>query len=200
MACRRRPPGGARRGPGPPGRPSGGWRVRAGLLAILAAGLLAAGAAPAAAHPLGNFTVNAYSGLRVGPDRLVVDHVVDMAEIPTFQTRQAVDADHDGTVGPAEAATWRDRECPRLAAGLRAVLDGQPVALAVTGSALTFPEGVGGLETPCGWSAPWPLPCPPLGRRVAPSPTPTRTTRVGSAGARSPPSATAPPSTPPTSP
>src|SRR5215207_7902655 len=161
MACRRRPPGGARRGPGPPGRPSGGWRVRAGLLAILAAGLLAAGAAPAAAHPLGNFTVNAYSGLRVGPDRLVVDHVVDMAEIPTFQTRQAVDADHDGTVGPAEAATWRDRECPRLAAGLRAVLDGQPVALAVTGSALTFPEGVGGLETlrlECALAAPLPAP------------------------------------------
>jgi ABC-type nickel/cobalt efflux system permease component RcnA len=127
----------------------------------VAAGLLAAGAAPAAAHPLGNFTVNAYSGLRVGPDRLTVDYVVDMAEIPTFQTRQALDADHDGTVSPAEAATWRDRECPRLAAGLRAVLDGQPVTLAVTGSALTFPEGVGGLDTlrlECALTAPLPAP------------------------------------------
>ncbi|HSO55697.1 MAG TPA: hypothetical protein VL330_23805, partial [Actinomycetes bacterium] len=130
VARRRRPAGRPRTTPGPPGRPSGGWpsggrrsggwRARAGLLAILAAGMLAAGAAPAAAHPLGNFTVNAYSGLRVGPDRLGVDYVVDMAEIPTFQTRQAVDADHDGTVSPAEAATWRDRECLRLAAGLRA--------------------------------------------------------------------------------
>jgi nickel/cobalt transporter (NicO) family protein len=157
----RRPAGRTRRGPGPSGRPSRGWRARAGLLAILAAGLLAAGAAPAAAHPLGNFTVNAYSGLRVGPDRLAVDYVVDMAEIPTFQTRQAVDADHDGTVSPAEAATWRDRECPRLAAGLRAVLDGQPVALAVTGSALSFPDGVGGLETlrlECALAAPLPAP------------------------------------------
>jgi nickel/cobalt exporter len=159
--ARRRPAGGTRRGPGPSGRTFGGWRVRAGLLAIVAAGLLAAGAAPAAAHPLGNFTVNAYSGLRVGPDRLTVDYVVDMAEIPTFQTRQAVDADHDGTVSPAEAATWRDRECPRLAAGLRAVPDGQPVALAVTGSALTFPEGVGGLDTlrlECALTAPLPAP------------------------------------------
>ena len=84
-----------------------------------------------------------------------------MAEIPTFQTRQAVDADHDGTVSPAEAAAWRDRECPQLAAGLRATLDGQPVALAVTGSALTFPEGVGGLETlrlECALAAPLPAP------------------------------------------
>ena len=55
---------------------------RVAVLVVLVALLLAAGAARAAAHPLGNFTVNTYSGLRVGPDRLVVDYVVDMAEIP----------------------------------------------------------------------------------------------------------------------
>jgi nickel/cobalt exporter len=121
--------------------------ARLAVLAALAATLVAAGAAPAAAHPLGNFTVNAYSGLRVGPDRLVVDYVVDLAEIPAFQARKAIDADRDGRVGGAEATSWRDRECPRLAGGLRATVDGQPLPLAVTGSTLTFPEGVGGLET-----------------------------------------------------
>jgi nickel/cobalt transporter (NicO) family protein len=120
---------------------------RGAVLAALAAVLLVAGAAGAAAHPLGNFTVNSSSGLRVGPDRLDVDYVVDLAEIPTFQTRQAIDTDHDGTVGPAEAASWRDRECPRLAEGLRATVDGQALTLTVTGAALGFPEGVGGLET-----------------------------------------------------
>ena len=113
----------------------------------------------AAAHPLGNFTVNTYSGLRVGPDRLIVDHVVDMAEIPTFQTRQAIDSDHNGRVTGLEAATWRDRECPRLATGLRATVDGRRAALAVTGSALTFPKGVGGLQTlrlECALAAPLP--------------------------------------------
>jgi nickel/cobalt exporter len=120
---------------------------RAAVLAVLAALLLAAGAARAAAHPLGNFTVNTYSGLRVGPDRLVVDYLVDMAEIPTFQTRQAVDADHDGRVSGAEAARWRDRDCARLAGGLRAAVDGQPLPLAVTGSTLSFPSGAGGLAT-----------------------------------------------------
>jgi ABC-type nickel/cobalt efflux system permease component RcnA len=121
---------------------------RVAVLVVLAAALLAAGAAPAAAHPLGNFTVNLYSGLRVQPDRLVVDHVLDMAEIPAFQTRQAIDGDHDGRVGDAEATAWRDRECQQLAAGLRASLDGRTLRLAATGPAtLTFPRGTGGLST-----------------------------------------------------
>jgi nickel/cobalt transporter (NicO) family protein len=120
---------------------------RAAALVVLAAVLLAVGAARAAAHPLGNFTINAYSGLRVGPDRLEVDYVVDMAEIPAFQARQAVDTDHDGKVSPPEANGWRDRECPRLAGGLRTTAEGQPLALTVTGSSLTFPEGTGGLAT-----------------------------------------------------
>jgi nickel/cobalt transporter (NicO) family protein len=123
------------------------WPARVGLLAVLAAGMLAALAGPAAAHPLGNFTVNTYGGLRVGPDRLAVDHVVDMAEIPAFQARQAIDADRDGRVGAAETAAWRDRECPRLAGGLLVTVDGLAVPLAVIGSALRFPEGVGGLAT-----------------------------------------------------
>jgi nickel/cobalt exporter len=132
---------------------------RVAVPVVLAAVLLVAGAAGAAAHPLGNFTVNRYSGLRVGPDRLVVDYVVDLAEIPAFQARQGIDRDHDGRVGGAEAAAWRGRECPRLAGGLRASVDGRALALAVTGSRLTFPEGVGGLETlrlECALAAPLP--------------------------------------------
>jgi nickel/cobalt transporter (NicO) family protein len=141
---------------------------RGAALAVLATILLVAGAARAAAHPLGNFTVNAYSGLRVGPDRLVVDYVVDLAEIPAFQARKTIDADRDGRVGGAEASGWRDRECPRLAGGLRATVDGQPVPLAVSGSALTFPEGVGGLATlrlECALAGPLP-PGPSSGRAL----------------------------------
>ena len=133
---------------------------RGAVLAVLTIVLLVAGAAGAAAHPLGNFTVNTYSGLRVGPDRLAVDHVVDMAEIPTFQTRQAIDADHDDRLADAEAGRWRDRECRRLAAGIHIVVDGRTARLAVTGSALSFPGGVGGLPTlrlECALAAPLPV-------------------------------------------
>jgi nickel/cobalt transporter (NicO) family protein len=133
-----------------------GYLIGVPVLTIV---LLVAGAAGAAAHPLGNFTVNTYSGLRVGPDRLEVDHVVDLAEIPTFQTRQAADTDHDGRIADAEAGRWRDRECRRLAAGIRTMVDGRAARLAVTGSALRFPEGVGGLPTlrlECALAAPLP--------------------------------------------
>jgi len=129
------------------------------VLAVLAAALAVAGAAPAAAHPLGNFTLNSYSGLRVGPDRLVVDYVLDMAEIPAFQARQAIDGDRDGKVSDAEAAGWRDRECPRLAGGLRATVDGRPLPLRVTTATVAFPAGVGGLRTlrlECALAAPLP--------------------------------------------
>jgi nickel/cobalt transporter (NicO) family protein len=146
-----------RRGPGnPEGVPR---RIRAVVLAALAAAVAVAGAAPAGAHPLGNFTVNSYSGLRVGPDRLVVDYVLDMAEIPAFQSRQAIDGDRDGRVAAVEAAAWRDRECPRLAGGLRAAVDGRALALRVAAASLAFPAGVGGLPTlrlECALAAPLP--------------------------------------------
>jgi hypothetical protein len=39
----------------------------------------------AAAHPLGNFTVNRFSRIEVAGPRLYVHYVLDLAEIPTFQ-------------------------------------------------------------------------------------------------------------------
>jgi len=142
-----------------PGRGTATWPRRVVVLAVLAAALAVAGAAPAAAHPLGNFTVNSYSGLRVAPDRLVVDYVLDMAEIPAFQARQAIDGDRDGKLSDAEAAGWRDRECRQLAGGLRATVDGRPLSLQVTTAAVAFPAGVGGLRTlrlECALAAPFP--------------------------------------------
>jgi nickel/cobalt exporter len=142
-----------------PGRGTAAWPRRAAVLAVRAAAVAVAGAAPAAAHPLGNFTVNSYSGLRVGTDRLVVDYVLDLAEIPAFQARQAIDGDRDGKVSDAEAAAWRDRECPRLAGGLRATVDGRALPLRVTAATVAFPAGVGGLRTlrlECALAAPLP--------------------------------------------
>ena len=123
------------------------WARRAMVAAVLAVAVVLGSAVAAAAHPLGNFTINQYGGLRVQPDRVLVDYVVDMAEIPAFQARQELDADHDGTASATEAAAWRDRECPGVAARLHARLDGQALRFAVTGSTLTFPPGQGGLAT-----------------------------------------------------
>ena len=117
------------------------------VLLAAAVGVLVVLPAAAAAHPLGNFTINQYSGLRVDRSRVEVDYVVDMAEIPAFQTRQDIDRDGDGTLSAAEADGWQRAACLRLAKGLRLRLDGRPLALAVTGGRLTFPPGAGALPT-----------------------------------------------------
>ena len=83
----------------------------AAAAAVAAAILTLVSAAPAGAHPLGNFTVNTYSGLSVEPDRVAVDLVVDMAEIPTFQARRGIDADGDGRISDAEGSAWAARSC-----------------------------------------------------------------------------------------
>ena len=121
--------------------------ARLAVVAGLAGGLLLVAGGPAAAHPLGNFTINQYSGLRLEPDRIQVDYVLDMAEIPSFQTRQEIDASGDGAVSPAEAAAWRKATCLRLAAGQGLRLDSKRLDLATVRSRLTFPPGAGGLLT-----------------------------------------------------
>ena len=120
------------------------------LLAVSAmvVGLVAVAPAPAAsAHPLGNFTVNPYAGLVVRPDGVSVELVVDMAEIPAFQSRGEVDPDGDGTISEAENRAFRSRTCDQLRLGVRLVLDGRPLAATVASSALGFPPGQGGLAT-----------------------------------------------------
>src|SRR5712671_2216152 len=101
----------------------------------------------ASAHPLGNLTVNSYSGLIIGSAAIRVDYVLDMAELPTVQERQAIDADHDRAVSAVEAGAYRATECPALANDLALDVDGQRVALTVEQSTLRFPAGQGGLDT-----------------------------------------------------
>jgi nickel/cobalt exporter len=99
--------------------------------------------ARADAHPLGNFTINHYLGIVVRPDTVLLDYVVDMAEIPAFQERTAIEAD------PARA-------CRDLARGLIVRIDDRPIVLEATTSLLTFAPGQAGLETlrlECGYRA-----------------------------------------------
>ena len=95
--------------------------------------LLAALAVPAsaAAHPLGNFTVNRFSRIEVSGHRVYVLYVLDLAEIPTFQA------------GHIDAA----RYARRIARGAELTVDGRRVTLAPGGTALAHPPGAGGLRT-----------------------------------------------------
>src|SRR5690349_16485104 len=60
------------------------------LLAAVAAVAALALPATAAAHPLGNFTINHYSRVQPSGDRVYVLYVLDLAEIPTFRARQTM--------------------------------------------------------------------------------------------------------------
>jgi nickel/cobalt exporter len=103
------------------------------LLVVVAAAAALAIPAAAAAHPLGNFTINRFARVEVAGDRLFVRYVLDLAEIPTFEARQR------GVDARAYAA--------RLARGVHATVDGRTVMLVPVAHALAFPPGAGGLHT-----------------------------------------------------
>jgi nickel/cobalt exporter len=103
----------------------------------IAAALAALVLAPAAvAHPLGNFSVNHLTEVRVSSDRVDVRYILDQAEIPTFQERGLSDA--------AVLARKRAEVAKRLSLSA----GGRQVALAPAGTPrFAHPPGQGGLET-----------------------------------------------------
>ena len=100
----------------------------------------------AAAHPLGNFTINRYAGIELTPGQVRIDYVLDMAEIPTIQVRPDMDADDDGEVTDAERAAWATTVAPDLRSGLEVSIGDRPVRLHVVSASARFLPGQGGLD------------------------------------------------------
>ena len=95
----------------------------------------------ASAHPLGNFTINHYNGLRIGTTAVLVDHVTDFAEIPTFTERRGMDTDSDGAVSDSEASAYAAQKCTALASELDLSVGGTRVGLDVAQRGISFPMG-----------------------------------------------------------
>ena len=121
-------------------------RRRLLVVSLLVLGVLAA-PATARSHPLNNFTINTSASLVLRADEVLVDYVVDMAEIPAFQERGTIDADGDGALSSEEDAGYRKDACEQLRAGLRLDVDGTPARLVMRSSGLSLPEGQAGLPT-----------------------------------------------------
>ncbi|MCZ7461236.1 hypothetical protein [Streptomyces sp. WMMC940] len=116
------------------------------------AALLAGTAAPAAAHPLGNFSVNRYDGLVVAERELRVDHVEDLAEIPTARIRPR-------EMAPAVLAAWAEDRCAVVAREARLLVDGRAVPLETGPARASVRPGQAGLPTlrvECAMRAPLP--------------------------------------------
>ena len=121
------------------------WLRAAGVVGILA--LAALVPATVAAHPLGNFTINHYAGIRVAADRVSLDVVIDRAEIPGFQEQQRLDTDRNGRLSATELAGQDRAACLALAGDLRVALDRSALAPSLVAAGLAFPPGAGGLPT-----------------------------------------------------
>jgi nickel/cobalt exporter len=103
---------------------------------------------PAAfAHPLGNFTVNHYAGLHVSPDKITIDYVMDLAEIPAFQEIELLDTNGNRKPDSAEAEGYPAVRCASLQPSLNLSVNGKTSTLSLVSSSVEFPAGVGGLLT-----------------------------------------------------
>jgi nickel/cobalt transporter (NicO) family protein len=110
--------------------------VTVARVALAAVILVLASAAPAQAHPLGNFSINHLSTVSISSDRVEVRYVLDQAEIPTVQER-----------GLGRAEVLR-RKLAEVQGGLVLKVDGRTLPLRQAGDPrLTFPTGAGGLAT-----------------------------------------------------
>ncbi len=98
----------------------------------------------ASAHPLGNFTVNRYSKLTVGAQRLQILYVLDMAEIPAHAERAQIDVDGDGKLSTAEVDRYRTAAAAALLQGVALTVDGTVTPLELQTARLSFPSRPGG--------------------------------------------------------
>ena len=97
----------------------------------------------AAAHPLGNFTINHLAKLDARSGALRVRYVLDIAEIPTFQIMRA--SSSTATWNDAQLQTWARSEVATVAADFHVAVDGAPATLALTSVHARLRPGAGGL-------------------------------------------------------
>ncbi len=115
------------------------------LRMISVCGLFFVWASHCLAHPMGNFSINHYAGIRIEGGFVQVKYIIDLAEIPTYQEIQnagIIARAGDATLLPylkLQAKTWQD--------GLRLEVNGQAVRLASLSQSVIFPPGAGGLPT-----------------------------------------------------
>ena len=94
----------------------------------------------AAAHPLGNFTINHYARAELSGGNVYLRYVLDMAEIPTFRERGTVEA--DGGLGP-----YARTRAAALGRDLVLAVDGRRVPLSPVSETASYHPGAAGLQT-----------------------------------------------------
>jgi ABC-type nickel/cobalt efflux system permease component RcnA len=115
------------------------------ILAAIAALALILIPLPLSAHPMGNFSISHYAGIRVEPGFIELHYLIDMAEIPTFQEMQ-----QNNFVARAEderVQAYLSKQAEAFKQGLLITLNGQPLPLQITSQDILFSPGAGNLPT-----------------------------------------------------
>src|SRR3954447_14969260 len=116
-------------------------RTKPFIFTILVVGLLVS---TTRAHPLGNFSVNQYSGIEVGKGQIRLREVLDLAEIPTFQESSVIDTDRDGKLSQQELDAYAAQLTPGYEANLR--LTANDAVLAIRSISSKAVLGVGAAD------------------------------------------------------
>jgi high-affinity nickel-transport protein len=97
------------------------------------------------AHPMGNFSINHYSGIHIDRDAIEVRYIIDIAEIPTYQEIQ--NAGIVARVGDATLRPYLAQQSVAWEKGLRLEINGEAIKLTAGKPSVIFPPGAGGLPT-----------------------------------------------------
>ena len=95
------------------------------IQALWVAAVLLAWVSGVSAHPLGNNTVNRQAHLRFAADSILVDYLVDHAEVPTLLATQTADIDADGDTTADEWNAYVRHWAAERAAQLKLVMHGR---------------------------------------------------------------------------
>jgi ABC-type nickel/cobalt efflux system permease component RcnA len=112
---------------------------------LLIAGLIMIAPSRVLAHPMGNFSISHFAGLRIEAEAVDIRYILDLAEIPTFQEMQAtgiVPAPDDPRV-----VAYLTAKAETLKGGLVVTLKGRPLLLETVSKNVIFPPGAGNLPT-----------------------------------------------------
>ncbi len=121
------------------------FRVALVLMVLLAITLLPA--RPAAAHPLGNFSVNQYSRLEIDQTAVHLTYVLDLAELPTVANLQAFDGDGDGSLSDLERNHLKDTLLAEITPQLSLRAGDDVLSLTMQDADLAFQTGQANLQT-----------------------------------------------------
>ena len=97
------------------------------------------------AHPMGNFSISHYSGIKIDRTTIEVCYLVDMAEIPTFQEMQQWDFDAKNDA--PRTIAYLGRKAETLRRGLAAKMNGSSLEFAIVSRQVVFAAGAGNLPT-----------------------------------------------------